>query len=96
MIDNNPIFQRSWAYLHRNLSGKYNVIMIGGDALPFRALTTNAALGENLANGIYISAGRLRPVELIQSDLSLSDFFIPNGAFNGNPTSFTLLSLIID
>jgi hypothetical protein len=94
MIDNNPIFQRSWAYLHRNLSGKYNVIMIGGDALPFRALTTNAALGENLANGIYISAGRLRPVELIQSDLSLSDFFIPNGAFNGK--SYELHSLITD
>ncbi|MCA1479426.1 NB-ARC domain-containing protein [Bradyrhizobium sp. NBAIM08] len=94
MIDNNPIFQRPWAYLHRNLSGKYNVVMMGGDTLAFRALTTNTALTENLANGVYISAGRLRPVELLQSDLSLSDFFLPNGAFNGK--SFELHSPITD
>jgi len=94
MIDNNPIFQRPWAFLHRNLSGKYNVVMIGGDALAFRTLTTSAALAENLADGVYISAGRLRPVELIQSDLSLSDFFLPNGAFNGK--SYELHSPITD
>ncbi|MEH2539051.1 MULTISPECIES: NB-ARC domain-containing protein [unclassified Bradyrhizobium] len=94
VISNNPIFQRSWAYLHRNLSGKYNVVMIGGDTVAFRGLTTNAALGENLANGVYISANRLRPVELIQSDVSLSDFFLPNGAFNGK--SYELHSLITD
>lgn len=94
LINNNPIFQRPWAYLHRNLSGKYNVALMSGDASAFRALTTTAALGENLANGVYISAGRLRPVELIQSDLSLSDFFLPNGAFNGR--SYELHSLITD
>lgn len=94
LIDNNPIFRRPWAYLHRNLSGKYNVVPIGGDATAFRSLTTNAALGTSLPDGVYISAGKLRPVELLHSDLSLSDFYLPNGAFKGK--SYELHSVITD
>jgi hypothetical protein len=30
LCERNPIFARPWAYLHRNLSGKYNVVNLGG------------------------------------------------------------------
>lgn len=91
----NPIFRRPWAYLHRNLSGKYNVVTLGGDGSVFKSLTSAAALhGENYPNGVYIYAGRPRRVELVHSDLDATDFFLPNGAFNGK--TFELHSLITD
>jgi hypothetical protein len=91
----NPIFQRSWAYLHRNLSGKYNVVMLGGSGSDFKALTSTAAVqGEHYPDGVYIYAGRPRRVELVHGDLDASDFFLPNGAFNGK--TYELHSLITD
>jgi hypothetical protein len=90
----NPIFQRPWAYLHRNLSGKYNVVILGGDRAVFKGLTSTGAREENYPDGIYMSAGRLRRVELVHSDLDVSDFFLPNGAFNGK--TYELHSLITD
>lgn len=95
LIDQNPIFQRPWAYLHRNLSGKYNVAMVGGAPSAFRSLTSASALeGANYPNGVYIFVERPRRVELVQSDLDVSDFFVANGAFNGK--SYELHSLITD
>jgi hypothetical protein len=41
-----------------------------------------------------MSAGRLRRIELIHSDLDASDYFLPNGAFNGK--TYELHSLITD
>ena len=35
---NFSIFERSWCYLYRNLSGKYRVSIIGGDSAPFEHL----------------------------------------------------------
>lgn len=91
----NPIFEKPWAYLHRNLSGKYNVAPIGGDGIAFRALTSAAALkAENLPKGVYISVGRPRRVELVHSDLDVADFYVPNGAFDGK--TYELHSLITD
>lgn len=95
LIENNPIFKRPWAYLHRNLSGKYNVIGLGGDVSAFSPLkTTAAAEGENYPNGVYMYAGRPRRIDLIESDLNASDFFFANGAFNGK--TYELHSLISD
>lgn len=91
----NPIFQRPWAYLHRNLSGKYNVALIGGDRAAFGVLTSAAAIkSENLPNGVYISVGRPRRVELVHSDLDVADYYLPNGAFDGK--TYELHSLITD
>lgn len=91
----NPIFQRPWAFLHRNLSGKYNVASIGGNGGAFKALTSaSATKGENLQNGVYISVGRPRRVELVHSDLDVADFYVPNGAFDGK--TYELHSLITD
>jgi hypothetical protein len=95
LIANNPIFRRQWAYLHRNLSGKYKVVELSGDGSEFASLKSAAAIhGENYPNGIYMSAGLLRRIELMHSDVDASDFFLPNGAFNG--TTYELHSLITD
>lgn len=90
-----PIFQLPWAYLHRNLSGKYKVMDIGGDSTVFAKLKSAAAVtGENYQDGIYLYSGRYRRVELLQTDLDVSDFFLPNGAFRNG--AFELHSLITD
>lgn len=95
LIAHNPIFQRPWAYLHRNFSGKYKVVEIGGDGSEFAPLKSAAAIdGENYPDGVYMSAGRVRRIELMRSDLDASDFFLPNGAFNGK--TYELHSLITD
>jgi len=94
-ISNTPLFQRSWAYLHRNLSGKYRVLPIGGDQTPFGYLKTSDAINlQQLPSGVYVYFDRPRRVELLYSNLDLSDFFFPNGAFNGK--RFEYHSLITD
>lgn len=91
----NPVFQLPWAYLHRNLSGRYRVQELGGDQATFAKLkTAAAATGDNYPDGIYISVGHYRRVELIQTDLDVSDFFVPNGAFRNE--TYELHSLISD
>jgi hypothetical protein len=92
---NNPIFGMSWAYLHRNLSGKYNVIEVGGDQRVFAKLKSAAAAnGDNYPDGLYIWGNSCRRVELIYSDMDVSDFFVPNGAFRNG--TYELHSLISD
>ena len=89
-IENFPGFQRDWAHLHRNLSGKYRVsnLNIGNDA--FRYLT--ATNDESLRDGVYVHLGSPRRVELIETDADLSDIFIANGAFSRR--GYELLSYI--
>lgn len=95
LVAHNPVFKRAWAYLHRSLSGKYRVIDIGGDGSKFAWLKTAAAIsGENYPNGVYMWGGQPRRVELVTTDLDTSDFFLPNGAFNGR--TYELHSLISD
>ncbi len=97
LIDYNPLFQHPWAYLHRNLSGKYRVVGLGGDISRFSELKTAAAVrGENYPDGIYLWAGQPRRVELLHSDLDTTDFFVPNGAFNGTAKTYELHSPITD
>ena len=91
----NPVFGRPWAYLHRNLSGKYKVVGVSGDSLAFAPLKSTAAVaGENHPNGIYIWSSGPRLVELVSSDLNVTDFYFPNGAFNGK--TFEFHSLLTD
>ena len=95
LCEKNPICKLSWAYLHRNLSGKYRVVVIGGDPAPFEKLKSATAIdGENYADGVYLWAGQCKRVELIHTDLDASDFFLPNGAFDSEV--FELHSLITD
>ena len=95
VLENNPIYQLPWAYLHRNLSGKYKVTELGGDTSKFSELkTVSAALGENYLDGVYLWADEPKRVDLLHSDVDASDFFVPNGAFNEK--NYELHSLITD
>jgi hypothetical protein len=94
LVSHNPVFQRPWAYVHRNLSGKYRVVDLGGDPTPFSDLKTATGQKEHYKNGVYVSAGKLRFVELVHSNPDTSEFFLPNGAFNGK--TYELHSLITD
>ncbi len=93
--ENIPIFKIPWAYLHRNLSGKYRVVPLTADASAFSTFkTSGAAAGPNYPDGVYLHTGKIRRVDLVYTDPDASDFFFPNGAFRNG--GFELHSLISD
>ena len=98
IIDHLPVLQRPWAYLHRNLSGKFQVIPLGGDISSFDSLKTtegaDAPRYRNMSDGVYVDFQEYAKVDLIDTSIDVSDFFFPNGGFKG--TTFELLSLISD
>jgi tetratricopeptide (TPR) repeat protein len=70
-------------------------VELGGDQSAFSPLkTAEAADGEHYRDGVYLSVPSFKFVELMYSDVDASDFFVPNGAFNGE--TFELHSLITD
>lgn len=83
IYQNSSLFTRSWAFLHRNLSGKYRVTKITPHIEPFEYLkiSTSSEL-PNLPDGIYVHFDNHCPVELITSDPDLLDFYFPNGQFS--------------
>ncbi len=94
VVDGNPLFGRPWAYLHRNLSGKYNVVSLGGGVAAFDGLKTARNDGTNYPDGVYLWVDRPRLVALVESDIDASDFFVANGGFNGR--TYELHSPITD
>lgn len=88
VADNYSLFQRDWAYLYRNLSGKYRVTTLGGEGASFEYLKRTST--ENLSNGVYVTFDRPVRVELVESTVDASDFFFANGGFNER--HFELLS----
>ncbi len=91
VCDNFSLFKRPWAYLHRNLSGRYRVTMLAGNPEHFDDLKKSST-SVNLEDGVYVWFDAYTRVEMIYSDPEKSDFFIPNGAFNGK--RFELISYL--
>lgn len=76
-------FKREWAYIHRNLSGKFRVTRLSDTDGSFEFLRHGAkSAGEHFPNGVYVALGRPRRVELANSDVDASVFFLANGGFN--------------
>ena len=95
MGSHNPVLQAPWAYLHRNLSGKYRVVPLGGDGDAFSSLKTSKAVNaDNYPPGVYIYVGGYQHVDLLYTDVDASDFFVPNGTFRNG--TYELHSLISD
>ncbi|MEV6601978.1 NB-ARC domain-containing protein [Actinoplanes sp. NPDC051346] len=92
LLSNAPAFQRSWAYLKRNLSGKYRVSGFGGDQEFFAYLKKER--DQSLPDGAYVFIGDPRLTSLLFSDPDLTDFFLPNGNFRNQ--LFESLSYITD
>jgi len=76
---NHALFKREWAYLYRNLSGKYKVTRITEKSDAFDEL--KKASDKSYPNGVYLFAGAPRHVPFLESDADLTDFFFPNGSF---------------
>lgn len=84
VADNLMLFQRSWAYLRQNLSGKYKVIPVSGSGEEFQALKKKKSHSHPLAEGLYIYFGEPAEVHLVHTDVDLSDFFFANGSFRND------------
>lgn len=82
-----------WAFLHRNLSGKYRVTKLTPAATAFDYLKGGAP-AEVLQDGVYLFVEAPRLVPLVETDSDAADFFFANGNFRGK--SFELLSYSSD
>jgi hypothetical protein len=94
VYSNYEMFSYPWAYLHRNLSGKYRVSPVTSNEAPWSNLKSEVEFEKVYQNGIYIHVGSPRAVPLLKSDSELTQFFYPNGAFS--PKRFELLSYTTD
>ncbi|MDK3074278.1 NB-ARC domain-containing protein [Sedimentitalea sp. JM2-8] len=95
VMENSPVADLEWCYLHRNISGKYRVKPLSTDTPSFESLKTKDALSfPNLSSGVYIWLGAPRRVNLLYSDQDCSDFLFPNGDFKKD--TFELHSLLSD
>jgi hypothetical protein len=91
VTENISIFKKPWAFLYRNLSGKYRVSKITPSATVFEYLKSSNKY--NYSNGVYVFLdGHPRKVDLIDTTVDLLDFYISNGGFTEK--RFELISYI--
>lgn len=89
--ENFSLFERPWAHLHQNVSGKYRVTPLSHDVSKFDPLKKSIG-SPKLVDGIYVYFDRPVFVEILQSDADATDFWIANG--NLRKSTFELLSYI--
>ncbi len=96
VIDNFSLLNREWAYLHKNLSGKYRVTKLSDVAAQFDPLkgTRVPDVWKQLPDGVYVFLEYPCRVELMDSDADATDFFFPNGGFTD--TKYELISYLTD
>jgi hypothetical protein len=92
LIENVTLFRLEWAYLYRNLSGKYRVTVLSDEGKSFDPLKTRTTAA--FPNGIYVHFDSPARVDLIESTVDATDFFYPNGGFTGK--QYELLSYVSD
>lgn len=92
LSSNFPLFDLPWAFLKRNLSGKYRVTRLSNFEDQFEHFKTSEAQSSHYEDGVYIYFDKPRRVDLIFSDADAQDFLFPNGAFNDK--SFELISYV--
>ena len=96
MVQNMTIFSLPWAYLHRNLSGKYRVSPLLNDCSSFDHLKRTRDI--RMSDGVYINLGETTDtdnvvlVPLVFTDPDLLDISLPNG--NYRACSFESLSYL--
>lgn len=90
--ENFGLFQLTWAYLKRNMSGKYRVTSLVRTKLPDELVQMRTRADAELEDGVYIYMGSPRHVELAASDPDFVDFFVANGRYTNQ--SFEMLSYL--
>ncbi|MFJ4142873.1 NB-ARC domain-containing protein [Pseudomonas sp. NPDC089734] len=87
------LFHLSWAYIRRNLSGKYRVVPMGGDSHAETYTVLRSSSEHYFADGIYFAVGgEIFHTKLFLTDADLSDFYLPNGSYSNGRCE--LISLI--
>jgi hypothetical protein len=79
--ENFRLFQRPWAYLYRNLSGKYRVTKLSQSADEFDDYKKSHSSQIVLNDGLYIWFDHPVKVDLMFSTVDAVDFLFPNGKF---------------
>ncbi len=74
------LFSLPWAYLHRNISGKFRVTKWSDIDETLEQLKSDATY--SFVDGVYVSFEKLRQAVLIESDAEGSDYWLANGGFN--------------
>ena len=92
IVNNFSLFKREWAYLFRNISGKYRVTNISTTAAAFDQFKRLTHL--SLPNGVYVQFDEPRRVELLESSPETTDFLTPNGKFTEK--KFEFISYVTD
>jgi hypothetical protein len=94
--DNFSLFKREYAYLHKNLSGKYRVTKLSDTDLQFSVLKGSKIPQDQrlLQDGVYAHIGSPSRIDLLESDADATDFYFPNGAFTD--TKYELISYLTD
>ncbi|MDE2775884.1 MAG: hypothetical protein OXI77_08095 [Chloroflexota bacterium] len=95
-LDNFCLFQRPWAYMAQTQKRKYHVVRWTDDSGALDILKRREGTAYSFAEGAHILFGErisqdtLRSVHLISSDIDSTDYFLPNGGWDGK--RFELLS----
>lgn len=94
--ENFSLLNREWAYLHKNLSGKYRVTRLSETDSQFGILKGSKIPDDmkSLSDGVYIYIGLPCRVDFLESDPDATDFFLPNGAFTDS--KYELISYLTD
>ena len=92
ITQNLRIFRLPWAYLHRNLSGKYRVSSLLNDSSSFDYLKKTRDV--RLSDGVFFSLYVPLHVPLIFSDPDLLDIALPNGNYDHKTSTFEVLSYV--
>ena len=90
ILENLTLFQWQWAFVRRNLSGRYRITAISELSDSFDDLKKESK--ETLADGVYISNQGFHRIELLHCDSDLTDFLLPNGNFR--ESQYEILSYI--
>lgn len=86
--ENFSLFRRPWAYLRRNLSGKYKVVHLGGDQAPFDTYKTSSE--HRAEDGLYVWFSKACRIDSSFTESDATDLFLPNGGFT--ETTFEQIS----
>ncbi len=80
--ENFNLFQRPWAYLYRNLSGKYRVTKFSQQANEFDEYKKSQSANISLNDGAYVWFDQPSKVDLLFTTVDAIDFMLPNGKFS--------------
>ncbi len=79
--ENFRLFQRPWAFLYRNLSGKYRVTKISQPSSEFDEYKRGHFTHAVSSDGVYVWFEQPAKVALMFSSVDAIDFWYPNGKF---------------